>query len=298
MIEIPQNAGAAASSPAVAPAAPAGSGPSPSGAGGDAAFQERQAAADALVAAGQMTKEQADAWLAPPAPVDNSVGSATPTMLEEISAFAAGASRQDAESLLDWEMKAGRISKGQRDKILAGRAAPVDTTGSNVTPESVAALTTAAKAAEIDAAFPPAKAGQFDMPIFTDEHGSAESEAAFNAAAGARAALETAGFTKEIGGYLAKEIASVQKEWTGLDDTGQELYRRTQMAQLERMWNEKAPEKIALAQQLVRELEAKHPGVMDLLDMTGAANSATVIAQVVAHAERLLAKRGLTALPK
>src|SRR5690606_34817159 len=145
-----------------------------------------------------------DAWLTPAAPVHaGAPGTASQLHIDETAAFIGGLGLHEAARWLDGDVKAGLLSRAQADKILAGRAAPVDTTGADVTPQSVAAMTTAAKAAEIDAAFPPAKASDFDMPIFTDEHGRTDSKGAFDAAAGARAALETAGFTREIGGYLA-----------------------------------------------------------------------------------------------
>lgn len=46
-----------------------------------------------------------------------------------------------------------------------------------------------------------------------------------------------------------------------------------------------------LARQLVRELDAKSPGVLDMLTETGGAFSAAVIAHVALHAERLAATR-------
>jgi hypothetical protein len=54
-----------------------------------------------------------------------------------------------------------------------------------------------------------------------------------------------------------------------------------------------APQKLALAQQLIRELEAKSPGVANFLEATGAGNAATIVVQVAEHASRLAARRGI-----
>ncbi len=241
-----------------------------------------------------MTEAAAAALLAEPQTVvAQPNGTASAAQIADISKFAGSLNPADAKRWLAGDVKSGALSQAQADAILAGRTPAVEP-GANITPESVKAQTISAVAADIDVAFPPAKASDFNIPVVTDKDGSVDSAETIATVQAIRGALETAGVTKEIGSFIAAEAARGQAEWEKLDDTGQQLHRQKTMVALERRYGEKTPEKIELARQLVREVEAKHPGIADLLDHTGASNSAVIIGQVIEHAERLLAKRGIS----
>ncbi len=296
MTDMNQNAGAA-TFPGGADAAPGGGGSVGTAATGDATRAEREAAAAALVASGSMTEAQAAALLAEPQTLVNQPnGTASAAEIADIAQFAGSLNPADAKAWLAGDVKSGALSQKQADEILAGRAPAVEP-GANITPESVSAMKTSAVAADIDAAFPPGKASDFNLPVVTDQDGSADSAGTIATVQAIRGALETAGVTKEIGSFIANEAARGQAEWEKLDDTGQQLHRQKTMVALEKRYGEKTPEKIELARQLIREVNAKHPGIMELLDHTGASNSAVIIGQVIEHAERLLAKRGITSWP-
>jgi hypothetical protein len=49
---------------------------------------------------------------------------------------------------------------------------------------------------------------------------------------------------------------------------------------------------MTMAREFVQEWEAKSPGVAELLNRTGLGNNAMIIAQIVAHAERLAIRNG------
>lgn len=69
-----------------------------------------------------------------------------------------------------------------------------------------------------------------------------------------------------------------------------DAYRITERSKLDRMWGDQAPANIALATQLVKEIEAKKPGIVAFLEVTGLGNNSNVIAQLAGQARRLYSK--------
>jgi len=58
------------------------------------------------------------------------------------------------------------------------------------------------------------------------------------------------------------------------------------------MWGTNYEANVKAAQQLVREMDTKRPGLLQLLEETGAGNSAYVVAQISLHAQRLASRQG------
>lgn len=140
--------------------------------------------------------------------------------------------------------------------------------------------------------FAPARSDEFQIPKFLEENErfSPELQAAD---ATMRGWLADGLFTREIGSSIARTVASVGEQCANMTDAEREIYARGQVAQLETMWGvEKTAERIRLASGPVRELEAKRPGLVRFLNDSGAGNSATLIANVALHAERLNARHG------
>jgi hypothetical protein len=105
--------------------------------------------------------------------------------------------------------------------------------------------------------------------------------------------LAGAKFPRDIGSTLAAEASRVLKQHAGMDETARELYKRNEAVQLERMWGSKFGERVALARQLLTELDAtpQGKGILDFIDRSGLGNSAMVINLVFAQAERLAARQ-------
>jgi hypothetical protein len=147
-------------------------------------------------------------------------------------------------------------------------------------------------AAEIDALFPPARPVDYDMPRFAEdgaEYGTKE----FEADTLARSWLADARFPRELGSFVAKESAKTAALLKTMSPELRELWARGQKETVERILGPAAPRKLALAQQLIRELEAKRPGVAHFLEASGAGNAAAIVVQVAEHATRLAARRGI-----
>lgn len=288
MIEIPNSDAGAGPSPSGAPAAPGGASPS-SGTVGDAAHQaERQAAADALVAAGQMTKEQADAWLAPAAPVPaGAPGTASQLHIDETAAFIGGLGPHEAARWLDGDVKAGLLSRQQADALLAGRSDP----------EAAAEAAKGGKPVERTEADLRAEGVKFD---FGGMHNDETSKSAEHQALDwtARAWLVEAGFEKGPGSFLAQQANRCGIAWQKMNDGERHLHAQHQDVVLRDLWKGDYANNMSLAAQLVAELDAKRPGLRDLLASTGAAYDTLVISQIYNRAKELADKRGITWPPK
>lgn len=143
------------------------------------------------------------------------------------------------------------------------------------------------EAAEIDALFPPAKPSEYQMPDMGPEYGPAQQKLDTEA----RGWLADARFPAGIGSSLLAEVDRTAKAWAKMDDTARRMYAQQEISTLRKLWGDSYEPRVKAAQQLVRELEAKRPGLARILEESGAGNSAAVIVQVALHAERLLARR-------
>lgn len=177
-------------------------------------------------------------------------------------------------------VKGGKLSQQEADAALKVDGVEPAQQAAPLSPE----------AQEMDHAFPPAKPTEYDFTALYNGDDVSKETLAFDQQA--RGWLSEARFTKEIGSSLAREVDRVTVKHASMSEAEREIYKRTEFNKLERVWGSDTPKKIGAARRLVLELEAKSPGIVDVLERTGAGNSAIVIAQIAMQAERLLARKG------
>ncbi len=267
---------------------------------------DQKAAGDAEIAAGRLTKEQVAGWLQPsttPAPsFDDGSGftseqqakmlawaiedgrltaeqaaGTTPAGKPPVSAPADGGATTDFTAaqlkiLADDAVRAGKLTRTEADAALAA-----DTTASSAAPSAVDAHL-------VGMDYHPAAPNEFELPpmIGADEKWTPDAQKASDTA---RGWLSTAKLDRAMGSALAANAEQTFQHLKGMDETGRQLWAAGQRAQLDRMGF--TPERIALARSLVREIEAKSPGLEAFLVRTNVGNDARVVAQLVLHAERL-----------
>lgn len=150
----------------------------------------------------------------------------------------------------------------------------------------VAALKEELNPHPIDKAFPPGKFEEFQLPSFTEEDGQYTPELqAFDKAA--RTWLSEGRFTKEIGKYLGEEIDRIATAHHARSDIEKKEWMRHEEQTLRSLYGRDYDRKLELAERLVNELEAKRPGLKELLKVTGASHSAMIVAQLMEQAQRL-----------
>lgn len=101
--------------------------------------------------------------------------------------------------------------------------------------------------------------------------------------------LSAAGFSVSNGSYLAEQLDKAGRQFDAMDPVQQEIYARTERELLFRALGPTAEQRLALARQLVNELDERQPGLKALLDM-GPGHSANVVMVFVAQAEILAAR--------
>jgi hypothetical protein len=102
-----------------------------------------------------------------------------------------------------------------------------------------------------------------------------------------------ADMTADTASYIIKEADAFgycSEKWTLEEHT---LYGRSELAKLTCVFGDQTAAKIETARKLIETLEAKRPGLVDLLERTGLGNNAAVILQIVNHAERLAYRNGV-----
>ena len=144
------------------------------------------------------------------------------------------------------------------------------------------------EAKAIDAAFPPAKPEDYRMPRFATDADSVPD--IMRVEQTARGWLAEARLPAEIGSAIAADAHRTAALWQTMNDNAKEVWSREQLAIATRILGPSAEEKIALARQLVDEIEAKKPGLKGFLENSGAGSCAAVVVQLANHAARLAAR--------
>lgn len=145
---------------------------------------------------------------------------------------------------------------------------------------------------EIDAhlteiGFTPGRAEEFRLPRLNEDPNAPVDMKVDGAV---RGWLSEARLSPEIGNFVAAEVNKVAQRWATMSEGERTLWQQSEKLRLERLGFNS--ERIAVCRQMIEELEKKRPGVIQVLEDTGAGNSSTVIAMLVQHAERLAARHG------
>ncbi|MFZ5791865.1 MAG: hypothetical protein ACOY3L_14330 [Pseudomonadota bacterium] len=230
----------------------------------------------------------------PPSPASGISPAATPAPASTSSLLPVGGSQEPGDipgglgltaaqsrQLVEWAVQDGRLTREQADAMLKADG-----------------VQSAEQPAAGDGLLPPVseqelaqRASQYQMPQIADDSGGYGKQAQeFDTTA--RTWLAAAGFDPDIGSSLAKRIGEVSDAWLKMDDNARELSRRSSEAMLQRTWGADCARNLALAQQFVRDLEAKRPGIIEFLEASGAGNDPTTINLIFGQARAHLHKRG------
>ena len=170
----------------------------------------------------------------------------------------------------------GRMSKEQMDLELQKDGIPFP---------SIESLNQTPVAREIDAAFPPAKPEHYDIP---NQNQNLDIKTVLKNDSQFRDWLSKAGFTKQIGSYIASEIESNRVRYETMTSGEKTLWERSEAIKLENIFKNETENKVGLGMKLISELEQKSPGITKFLKSNGA--NANVMINIIKQAERLLAK--------
>lgn len=219
------------------------------------------------------------------APAPAATGSAPPQHVQEATAL--GTTNRDFTPDQLRTMAADLVGSGKLSQAEADAALKAD----GVEAAQPAADTgLSAQAAEIDAAFPAARATDYEIPPLAPGNEPLTKELmAFDRQA--RGWLEAARFTKGIGSFIAREVEKVGVRYQAMSESERKLFAITERQRRDQLLGPNAEKRVALGRQLVRELDKKSPGLVALLEETGAGNSAAVIVHFTMQAERLAARR-------
>jgi hypothetical protein len=205
-----------------------------------------------------------------------STATAAPTTAGNVST-GDGLTHAQVHQWADQEVKAGRQTRAEADAMLKAEGVPPQAAPSPV----------GAHLAQIG--FAPAKPEQFVLPPLVGPNEPFDKNAqAMDRRL--RTWLSTAGLTKEIGSSLVAEVARTEMAYEAMNPAQRKSWEQGQRGNLARIWGADTDKKISGARQLVNEIEEKAPGFKRFLDVTGGGSSASVIAQLAMHAQRLAAR--------
>lgn len=238
-----------------------------------------------LVAAGHMTQAQADEA------IKQAAGTVSPGNTLGTPAAEPGAIKITTGGTFTPE----QLTAMAQDMVTAGKLSRADANEALKTeglPPLVEPSAAEGDVAELDAAFPAAKSpAEYEMPPLTtspDQPLTPEMKA-FDTSA--RSWLMAAEVPANIGTSMLKEGDRVAKFYPKMPDGERQAWILGERAKLQKIYCNNLDRKIALGKQLVRELEAKQPGIVEYLERSGAGNSALFGAQLIRTAERLQARR-------
>jgi polyhydroxyalkanoate synthesis regulator phasin len=237
--------------------------------------EQQQVLAQDLVKAGHLSPEQAAAALA-----SKGITPLPPPLEPQIVAGGGDFSGAQLQVLAQDLVKAGKITLEQANKLLQAEGASPLQDPTAIDPEQAA----------FNKAFPPPNPADYQFPKMEDAEGDL-SETAQELDTHTRAWMAHGRFPKEIGTALATDANDFAGKWAALDDATRETTKNIERGKLEKIWGSKAEEKIQQAKQFVAELDAKHPGLIKVLSVSGAGNCAAVVVHFAQQAERLAAMR-------
>jgi hypothetical protein len=87
--------------------------------------------------------------------------------------------------------------------------------------------------------------------------------------------------------FVTEEIARLTPRYQSMDAGARELFAKTERAKVDKVFGSESATMIARARQLVREVEARKPGLVRLLEQSGGGNSASVIVALAQQATML-----------
>ena len=146
---------------------------------------------------------------------------------------------------------------------------------------------------QIDQHLPPAKAEDFALRMYppgTEPPVVPQEVRAFESTA--RGWLVDAGFPRENGNALIGTIEKAAQTTKAMTPDQLESYRQTELLKMQRIHGEKLPERLALADDMIDELEQQRPGLKNLLGSIGVGKTAMVWNLLIQHAEIYHARRG------
>jgi hypothetical protein len=200
----------------------------------------------------------------------------------EAPAYVGAFTPEQQKQMAKWEVERGRLTQAEADAMLQGdNAAPGATPAAGLSPE----------AAEIDAAFPPAAPHQYQFPSYSGGPGVGLTPEETEFDTMARGWLAEARFPANLGSSLAKEVDAEARRHSTMSKIERTLYGKSQRLLLEKLWGDQFQTKLDAAEIFLQTIEAKRPGLADVLVRTGAANSARVIAALFFQAERQAARQ-------
>jgi hypothetical protein len=168
------------------------------------------------------------------------------------------------KKLADYAVADGTLTREQADEALRnGDSAP--------------------EAAEPDVVLPAA----YDLPPIVDEAGEFSAEGLQQVDGW----LRTAQFEAGSGAAIAHEVAKCNARFATMSDVDKELDARAGRERLGKLWGAATEQNLQLVGQLLRELEQKSPGLVELLERTGAGNSPLLLVQLHHRAQALARRR-------
>lgn len=195
-------------------------------------------------------------------------------------------SPKEAETMATWlrqDLDAGKLSRERFDESM--RQLGVD-------PATVPPDTRSKEERQFDEAFPTAKPGDFTLRWFPPGQDQELTEPMQQLDTNARTWLSGAGFSKETGDSLVRQIDRVVGETVKLTDADIEARGQREFAKLERVYGPNLEAKLKQAGELVSFLEQRTPGLRQLLQMRGIGDDSLVASLLIQQAERYFARRG------
>jgi len=150
------------------------------------------------------------------------------------------------------------------------------------------------QAADAIAFAAPKTPGEYQLPYGNTFHDRDLTAQDMQTDATVRGWLHDAELPASIGSALAEEADLALRNAPSMTTDGEaELAMRGCQSELRQLWGaEVADKRMELARRLVREIDAKRPGLIGFLeDHPAIANSPRVVMQLALHAERIYARR-------
>jgi hypothetical protein len=145
---------------------------------------------------------------------------------------------------------------------------------------------------ELDAAFPPAKAEDYLIRYSRPGQDTPMTAEIQQFDTAARTWMSSAGLPRELGNSLVNSIEKVVERTATMSAAQLDAYGQTEFQKLQQAYGPELEAKLNAAGRMVVELDAKTPGLKNLLKSLGIGDNAMVAKQLIEAGERYWTRKG------
>jgi hypothetical protein len=131
----------------------------------------------------------------------------------------------------------------------------------------------------VEPALPPAQGHEFDIGPLRDD-GLPYTPEDQEADTSIRSWMVEAGLPKGTGNFVIAEAKTLAPKLMAMTDAERGIFQQQERVKLQAIWKDDFSKNLRSAREMVKQIEAKRPGIIDFMERSGLGDSSSVIVQL------------------